>query len=445
MMEKKGLPSSSPPDYTVCDLTNAHPGTSDVITPDINPPPSYDAIFSSKIATARKTRKSNRYDRDDRNTWEIVHECFEMSILQQIIWLAALAFSISYIVYGLKYKGKCYKKRLNDKGKVEEEEDMTSFIQAEGGVICATILYAFLCRILVLCDTHRKNRVSRGELEGKKKCGGNLFFLGMALYIANFGLCVAGATKIIPFYDVPNTSDNKTDIRQCHPEFYNFYRNTKIGELAVLMPYAAYIIISLFIVVPMQKTWFLRRKWCQWAKLLDADKDGVISEDDMKKTNAKLEEIRKRLGARNTAMEEADQKKWWNEHIFKTGRGKDISVADYVSYLQGTVGAAVPHEKAGKVKAMVTGFFNIFSTEGFRKKNLILGEEDFVKFWAILADVDERHCRRMLIRHFPTPLTLAYFLEDFTAFLSHQEFFDEYSNRIFNVVKFRRSNGCCKE
>ncbi|XP_048755717.2 uncharacterized protein LOC125666579 isoform X2 [Ostrea edulis] len=431
MMEKKGLPPSSPPEYSgpvVSDLPNINPGASDVITPEdvqeINPPPSYDAIFSTRIPPVPRSQTSIRYDRDDRNIWEILHEWFEMS--------------------SLIYKGECYKKRLNGKGKVEEEEDMTSFIQAEGGVMCATILYAFLCRILVLCDTYRKNRVSRGDLEGKKKCGGHLFFLGMGLYIANFGLCVAGATKIIPFYDATNTSNNKTNIQQCHPEFYNFYRNTKIGELAVLMPYAAYVLISLFLVVPMQKTWFLRRKWRQWAKLLDADKDGVISVDDMKKTNAKLEEIRKLLGARNTAMKEGDQKKWWNEHIFKTGPGKDISVDDYISYLDGTVGAVAPHEKAGKVKPMVMGLFNIFSTESFRKKNFILGEEDFVKFWAILADVDERHCRRMLIRHFPTPLTMAYFLEDFTAFLSHQDFYDEYSNRIFNVLKFRRSYGCCK-
>jgi hypothetical protein len=164
----------------------------------------------------------------------------------------------------------------------------------------------------------------------------------------------------------------------------------------------------------------------------------------MKKTNAKLEQIRKILGARTTTMKEADQKKWWNDHVFKTGPGKDISVADYVSYLEGTVGAVPPHEKAGKVKPMATGLFNFFSTDNYRKKNLILGEEDFVKFWAILADADERHCRKMLLRHFPTPLTLAYFLDDFTAFLSHQDFFDEYSSRIFNVLKFGGSQGCCK-
>jgi hypothetical protein len=90
------------------------------------------------------------------------------------------------------YQGECYHRKLNKKGKVENEENMTSFIQAEGGVMCATVLFAFLCRLLLLCDIHRKNRVSRADLEGKKKFGGHLFFLGCGLYIANFGLCIGG-------------------------------------------------------------------------------------------------------------------------------------------------------------------------------------------------------------------------------------------------------------
>lgn len=46
--------------------------------------------------------------------------------------------------------------------------------------------------------------------------------------------------------------------------------------------------------------WFIRRKLRCWVKLLDADQDGVISQDDMKKTNEKLEGLRKLFGARKT-------------------------------------------------------------------------------------------------------------------------------------------------
>lgn len=104
-----------------------------------------------------------------------------------------------YMYSGTKYSGECIKKRFDKKGKVTEEDDLTVFIKAEGGVICATILYAFLIRLLVLSDIRRTHQKPKSDLEGQKKCGGNLFFLGMALYIAIFGLCIAGKLSPPPF------------------------------------------------------------------------------------------------------------------------------------------------------------------------------------------------------------------------------------------------------
>ncbi|XP_061175545.1 uncharacterized protein LOC133184469 [Saccostrea echinata] len=416
-------------------------------TDDYRPPPAYDSLFSRtntnppKLTYHRRSNRSNPYLQDDRNLWEKLHECFEMSILQQIIWLAALAFSISYIVYGLMHKGDCYWKVFNKKGKVEEEEDLTGFIQVEGGILCATILYAFLCRFFGLLESRRTHRQSRDEIEGKKKCGCHLFFIGLALYIANFGFCVAGATKVFHFYDNNKTEENKTYTIECDTDFYSFYYNAKIGELVVLMPYALYILIAMIFVPDQQKRWFLRRKWRQWVRLLDADQDGIISADDMERTNAKLEQIRRLVGARDTPLSAEEQKKWWNDHIFKSGPGKDISMTDYVMWVESNIPL---HEMANKVKPIITGFFNFFSTEDYRKKNLIIGEEDFVMFWAILADVNERHCRKMFVKHIPSPLTMAFFLEDFEAFLSHNEFWNEYAYRVFNILKYRDSCRCCR-
>ncbi|XP_061195688.1 uncharacterized protein LOC133203906 [Saccostrea echinata] len=451
-MEKSGLLPTSPPAYSGPNTSNELQGNSrisvigaaGIVTPDqvheLSPPPAYDAIFTRRTTEPPRPHKSNNYKEDDRNLWEKVHEWFELSILQLIIWLAWLAFSISFIVYGLMYDGQCNWKRYNKKGKVEQQEDLTGFMRVEGGVMCGTIVFVLLCRLLAVLDRYRTKRHSRSDLEGYKKCGGHLFFLGLGLYIANFGLCIAGASKIIPFYK--DKGSNTTF--KCDQEFYSFYYYAKIMELVILMPYALYVILALFFVPNLQKKWFLRHKWRQWVRLLDADQDGVISADDMEKTNAKLERIRILVGARNTALSGANQKKWWNDHIFKCGAGKDISIEDYISYLEGTVGAAPPHERANKVKPFITGFFNFFSTEDYRKKNLILGEEDFVKFWTILADVDERHCREKFVKHIPTPLTMAYFMEDFVAFTSHDEFWNEYGNRIFNVLKGERSDRCCK-
>lgn len=190
--------------------------------------------------------------------------------------------------------------------------------------------------------------------------------------------------------------------------------------------------------------WFIRRKLRCWVKLLDADQDGVISQDDMKKTNEKLEGLRKLFGARKTALSDSQQEKWWSEHVFKCGPGKDISVYQLVSYMEGIMTQDSPAERAKVVRPKIKKWFNIFTTEDFLKLKMILSEEDFVKFWVVLANIDERHSKEMLIKYFPSPLTLNDFREDFVAFLSNPEFLDEYSSRIFNILKNKPDCMCCK-
>jgi hypothetical protein len=136
--------------------------------------------------------------------------------------------------------------------------------------------------------------------------------------------------------------------------------------------------------------------------------------------------------------------KWWNDHILKRGPDKDMSVYDYVAYLDGLLRPLPPHEKANKMRPVITGFFDIFSTKEYRDKKLFLGEEDFVNFWVIFADVDEHHCRRVYTKYFPAPLTMEYFLADFEAFVSNPEFVDENSKRVFHVFKQPNPSGCCK-
>ncbi|XP_062570692.1 sarcoplasmic calcium-binding protein-like [Saccostrea cucullata] len=104
------------------------------------------------------------------------------------------------------------------------------------------------------------------------------------------------------------------------------------------MPYAAYILIAVIVLPGLERKWFLRRKWRQWARLLDADQDGVISPDDMKNTNAKLEQLRKIIGVRKTALSDENKKKWWNENIFKNGPGKDTGVYQSMTTLVSWMG-----------------------------------------------------------------------------------------------------------
>ena len=180
--------------------------------------------------------------------------------------------------------------------------------------------------------------------------------------------------------------------------------------------------------------WFLRRKLRCWAKLLDADQDGVISQADMRATNAKLEELCRLFGARTDPLSADDQKKWWNEHIFKHGEGKDISAEEYVNYMEGYMRPLGERHK--RAKLLIEQWFKFIFTDEVLKNNTIYGELDFCKFWTILARVDESHSRKMYVRNFPTPFTVKDFLQDFISLLSKDEFFDENSNRIFSVIKF---------
>ncbi|XP_062613875.1 uncharacterized protein LOC134275621 [Saccostrea cucullata] len=162
---------------------------------------------------------------------------------------------------GIKYSGQCYWRKFNKEGDKEEEESLTAFIQAEGRVLCATILWVFLCRINALRENRLKKPFSISDIDGKNLLGAIFVFIGMVLYFADFGLCIAGATKIYSLYDKDFT--NYTSV--CHPKFYKFYYNAKIGQLAVLMPYAVYILIAWSILSLEQKSWFLHHKWRQWA------------------------------------------------------------------------------------------------------------------------------------------------------------------------------------
>ena len=50
----------------------------------------------------------------------------------------------------------------------------------------------------------------------------------------------------------------------------------------------------------------------------------------------------------------------------------------------------------------------------------------------------------MYIKHFPTPLAMALFLEDFVSFVPNPDFFDEYSPRVYNEIKPPQQAYACK-
>lgn len=71
------------------------------------------------------------------------------------------------------------------------------------------------------------------------------FDLNRILKISN----VLGAVKIFNLYD---SKDGNNYTVECDPDFYRFYHDSKIGHLAVLVPYVAYVLIGFFIMIPIQ-------------------------------------------------------------------------------------------------------------------------------------------------------------------------------------------------
>lgn len=122
--------------------------------------------------------------------------------------------------------------------------------------------------------------------------------------------------------------------------------------------------------------------------------------------------------------------------MFRCVPGKDISLEDFMIYLEGLIGNdRPPPERANKFRPIITGFFNFFSTETYRRENLIIGGVDFVKFWAIQADVEEQHCKEMLIKCVPSPVTIASLLGDFVTLVSNNEPWHYNNWRLFAILK----------
>lgn len=394
-----------------------------------------------RIFTITKPQRADGLDayyKDDRNMLEIFFEWLEMSAFQLILWIVVLAFSIKYIIYGSMYHGDCTITKFDTTGQVKED-DVAVFMTIEGGFLLATVIFEVMVLLRARQERCRTQQNTKTDLKEKKIFDRLLFGFELVFCIIDFGLCIAGATKIIPLHNQENNI-----ISNCDPEFSNFYYEAKVGQFVVIMLYAVYFVLSCSLIKLLREKWFLRRKLRCWAKLLDADRDGVISQDDMMKTNEKLNRLRKIFGARQRSLTAAVQKKWWNDNIFKQEAGEEIKVEDYVHSVENCLGKGAAYDRADKIRPVVKTWFDFFTTEKYINRNLDMTETDFVMFWKELSGDDEQHYKRMFIKHFPSPLTMSDFLEDFVAFLSNPEYLNEFSSRVFQVVKYRSGGVCLK-
>ena len=74
-------------------------------------------------------------------------------------------------------------------------------MQAEGGVVCATVLVVlFFLRLPRLVTAKRTKQLSEVSLEERKRFDGLILFACFSLYVASFGVCVAGMSVSLSFY-----------------------------------------------------------------------------------------------------------------------------------------------------------------------------------------------------------------------------------------------------
>ena len=110
-------------------------------------------------------------------------------------------FNSVFPLVGIKFRGGCFKDHFDNKGKKTGSEDLTQLIQAEGGVVCATVLVVlFFLRLPRLVAARRTKQLSQVSLEERKKFDGLIFFVCFALHVASFGVCVAGICVSLSFY-----------------------------------------------------------------------------------------------------------------------------------------------------------------------------------------------------------------------------------------------------
>lgn len=154
---------------------------------------------------------------------------------------------------------------------------------------------------------------------------------------------------------------------------------------------------------------------------MDHDKDGVITEHDMMKTNEKLESIRIYLRQRHSPIDPRKAQLWWFSYIFRKGTN-GISFEQFAnSHDDFNSTYANSFEFESYIRRCITDFFDFFSTHE-QGRNHIMEDEKFVNFWHIIAGIPENQARDHLV-YFPKLFTTGDLMYAWIGFLKESSRF----------------------
>lgn len=180
----------------------------------------------------------------------------------------------------------------------------------------------------------------------------------------------------------------------------------------------------------------MKKKWLLWFQILDHDQDGIISQSDVIKTNEKLESIRIYLKQRDVPMDRAKTIAWWKSHVLRRGTNS-ITFELFANSHDNFNGQYTnSNEFQSAARRCVVEFFDFFSTHE-QGRNHPIDDEKFVRFWNMLAGIDEKHARAKLM-DFPKLLTTGDLMHAWIGYLQNSNRFQNQfyqSQAVYNVLK----------
>ncbi|XP_062571283.1 uncharacterized protein LOC134233336 [Saccostrea cucullata] len=369
-------------------------------------PPSYISLF---LVSPPSNKKASVYEDEPPSFWENGGCLCQKSDLKYLLLAVVVLFGILYTYEGVTFIDLC-----------PVASSLPLIMGVEGvSLLGFLLLYFFL---LPSSENQRKERKSEEDILSKQ-CHYLIRLVLIFVYITYlYIIWIIGCVQV--FEISPDSVDKskqfgskaKNESWYCDTEFYDVIYYGNLCQSAV-QSLIALIIIIFWMSNPTEKQRFMKQKWKTWFRMLDHDKDGTISQTDMKRTNEKLESIRIYLRQRTVPLDSKKAATWWTTHIFRRGTNSITFDQFCNTHNNFNVQYTESEDFQSAVRRCVTEFFDFFSTHE-QGRNHILTDENFVRFWSMLAGTEEKRAREHL-KDFPRLLSTGDLMLAWMGFLQN--------------------------
>lgn len=376
-------------------------------------PPSYRSLF--EIATNNNSR-SPIYQESPPSFWERQGcLCEKNKCIKNLKSALLFVTGLVYTLQGFINIDNC-----------PLESSLPKVIGIEG---VSLFVYMIIQTILHSLSSNTRPTVRRSEEDiYSKQQTYFMFTIFFAIYVVYlYLLWIIGCSLV---FELPEDSIDRSrklagialnESWYCDATFYDSAYYSRIVQTIIMVLIGLIILYYWMSVNPSENQKFLKNKWKAWFEILDHDKDGVITEHDMMKTNEKLESIRIYLRQRHSPIDPRKAQLWWFSYIFRKGTN-GISFEQFAnSHDDFNSTYANSFEFESYIRRCITDFFDFFSTHE-QGRNHIMEDEKFVNFWHIIAGIPENQSRDHLV-HFPKLLTTGDLMYAWIGFLKESSRF----------------------